>query len=565
MKEVASPLAILPGAQPAKHGAPGRKASDRDADFEAALAMILGGQKIGAPPPSPAAGVAAVVPIGPPDVPAQRHQPNASVAGAVARQHAVDGRAAAAHPLVDRPAPGAHRRPAEGAGAIAPSVGEGMDKTAPTPPVPPTPHASPASPVSAAPASPAARPPGVRHDPVAFGTRHADGRTPAAAPSPRSGDALRIGDVPTTTGAVFDPAKGTGRADKRVDPGNARIAVSEKPRTGAVPSHPAAHVVSSASQESLPEHGRWREASAKVASTLDLPKRDRTPPAGAAKPEPAQTSAATAASTQAGPAAAARDDRPVTREARRNVPQGAELQPAEAPVARAERLAAPPVVTQPIASQEVPPAPTALQVATAAAMDDAPVSFALGSHDSNDASQDHRHADAVRVDPRVGGPEAVAPFAAPQERIAATPAAPPAAAARPAPLPQDDASLAGLDAAGLVVDAGGAKLSVRDTRSGDLALDVRIHDGSLDIRAGGSAAPVVAANEAELRLALAGAGMRLGQLAVEASVEGRVQAAPLAANAERRRGRGEERDTKRIDGKEPREDGDAPAFVHVKV
>jgi len=106
--------------------------------------------------------------------------------------------------------------------------------------------------------------------------------------------------------------------------------------------------------------------------------------------------------------------------------------------------------------------------------------------------------------------------------------APAAEATTPPPLPAPRTAAAAVDPLaegahppsrgvepGLALDTGGARLSVRDTPAGALSLDLRMRDGSLDIRAGGAAAPVMAANEAELRVALAGAGMRLGQLVVD--------------------------------------------------
>ncbi|AKU93023.1 flagellar hook-length control protein FliK [Vulgatibacter incomptus] len=155
-----------------------------------------------------------------------------------------------------------------------------------------------------------------------------------------------------------------------------------------------------------------------------------------------------------------------------------------------------------------------------------------------------------------------------REPAAATAVPEPKAAERAATTPSiDDPSLLlPTEGLGLSLDPGGARIFVRDSRGGDLAVDLRIQDGTLEVRANGAVAPAMAANEAELRVALAGAGLRLGLLAVNAAAEGRVHAAPVP---ERRRTRADEkdpRDVKRIgERREPSSLPDLPTSVHVKA
>jgi len=566
MKFVASPLSILPGAQASQQRATGRKGSDRDADFAAALAMVVAGQQIG-PAEDPLPGAKEGVDAKPHLVaPAARRREaprpgddaakaggKTSLPGAAAdpRRPSATG-AAASVPTPSQPdAAGVE------SGGEAPSVGEGM---AQTPTAAPAPQAGPARDGVALPphfeksaladASSAPRRPVVGEDPIPVKR--------AATPTPRAAATPTAATEPTAVNAPGAPDAHAPGANGTKAPGaNATIPLdaigTPTPRAIGAPIHPT----------EIAATGRSGVEAARVPA----------PPAGPAAPEQSayRPEAAAAGSVPlAHPAPiASNDDVPDRREAPRSTLHPSAREPLRD--GRVEALPLRPSPREAVAASSTTPAPAATAAFAGAVAanvrpveregDDTAPSFGAGGS-VEVAPTDRRGADPIHLDPRVDATPVS--FTPPKEPQAAAPTSTVTGTARPAPLPQEDATLGGLDA-GLVLDASGAKLSVRDTRAGDLALDVRISDGSLDIRAGGAAAPVVAANEAELRLALAGAGMRLGQLAIEASVEGRVSAAPLAANTERRRSRDDARETKRIDGKETREAGEEPASIHVKV
>ncbi len=132
----------------------------------------------------------------------------------------------------------------------------------------------------------------------------------------------------------------------------------------------------------------------------------------------------------------------------------------------------------------------------------------------------------------------------------------------PASLPQ--APILPADDLGLTTEAGGAKLRIAETRAGDLNLDLRLQDGNLDIRASGAAAKVLGSHEAELRITLAGAGLRLGQLDVDPGMAARAAVGLGAAEELRKRGRAEERGTKKP-SQSPTSDPETRASVSVKA
>jgi len=91
----------------------------------------------------------------------------------------------------------------------------------------------------------------------------------------------------------------------------------------------------------------------------------------------------------------------------------------------------------------------------------------------------------------------------------------------------------------LRLDPGGARLSLRETGAGGIALDLRLHQGALDIKASGTAATLLTSHESDLRAALLGAGLRLGQLSVASADRPLAAASLVEADEAKRRARAE--------------------------
>lgn len=125
------------------------------------------------------------------------------------------------------------------------------------------------------------------------------------------------------------------------------------------------------------------------------------------------------------------------------------------------------------------------------------------SRGEREPARDDRLTAAAPVAPAPSAPPAPAP------ELRSRPAEPVGAAAPP-PLPNVAPALLEDPSLRVVVLPNIARVHVETSDGGSLSLQVKVHDGVTDIRAGGSAALLVDARQAELRLALAHEGLKMG-------------------------------------------------------
>ncbi|MBE2252099.1 MAG: hypothetical protein IAE78_21365 [Myxococcus sp.] len=125
------------------------------------------------------------------------------------------------------------------------------------------------------------------------------------------------------------------------------------------------------------------------------------------------------------------------------------------------------------------------------------------SRGEREPARDDRLTAAAPVAPAPSAPPAPAP------ELRSRPAEPVGAAAPP-PLPNVAPALLEDPSLRVVVLPNIARVHVETSDGGSLSLQVKVHDGVTDIRAAGSAALLVDARQAELRLALAHEGLKMG-------------------------------------------------------